>query len=386
MLTLNHDSYAQSPAPDSVPETFNALYQELDRELQKADKKISGLWNGQKGQTAFSVELLAANSHQGEILLRQDTFQGILLTLDRLKDLGVQGVSLGIMYPVLKPSFPRAAEYLDFYKRVSAEIKKRGFRLIVETTTIFPDPEFGILRVDYSGMTLEEYKKEKRRMVETVLRELKPDFLSIDSEPLTQQRNTGVNLPVRNFLEVVQFVLKDLDRTGVKIGAGAGTWDDFAYFENLIKKTSLDYIDLHIYPLQRDFFLERTLRIAELAKAHGKKLSIGETWLYKAAEGEFAGLQAIQPQIFARDAFDFWAPLDGKFFEVMIKFSHHFQMEFCSFFWMRYLYGYLEYQPSTGDLPPLQLFQLANRIAYRNIVINNPTLTGKTLKRLLTDK
>ncbi|MEW6187250.1 MAG: hypothetical protein AB1585_16065 [Thermodesulfobacteriota bacterium] len=385
LLGLIHSAAAQDLVSAPVPEKFKALYQELDRELLKADHKISGLWNGQKGRTAFSVELLAANSHQGEILLRQDTFQGILLTLDRLKDLGVQGISLGIMYPVLKPTFPRAPEYLDFYKRLSAEIKKRGFRLIVETTTLFPEPEFGVLRVDYTGLTLDQYKQEKRLMAETVLRELKPDFLSLDSEPLTQQRNTGVKLSVKNFTEVIQFVLKDLDRSGVKIGAGAGTWDDLSYFESLIKNTSLDYIDLHIYPLQRDFLFDRTLRIAELAKAHHKKLGIGETWLYKAAEREFAGLQAVQPQIFARDVFAFWAPLDGKFLEVMVKLSHHLQMEFCSFFWMRYLYGYVEYQAATKDLPPIQLFQLANRRAYRNIVANAPSLSGRTLKRLLSN-
>jgi hypothetical protein len=289
------------------------------------------------------------------------------------------------MYPVLKPSFPRSAEYLKFYKQTAMEIRKKGFRLIVEMTTIFPEPEFGTLKVDYSGLTFEQYKQEKRRMAETVIRELKPDFLSIDTEPLTQQRNTGVKLSVKNFTEVIQFILKDLDRSDVKMGAGAGTWDDSAYFEDLIRNTSLDYIDLHIYPIQRDLLLPRILRIYDLARAHNKKLSVGETWFYKAAEKEFAGLEAVQPQIFARDVFDFWAPLDQKFIGVLFKLSHHLQLEFCSLFWMRYLYGYVEYQAATKDLPPLKLFQLANRAAYGNIVRNAPSPTGKTLQRLLSD-
>jgi len=374
-----------SPSPRTVPADYRPLYQELEGELNRAEGSLSRLWNGQKGPTAFAVELLAANSHQGEILLRPETFEGILLTLDRLKELGIQGISLGIMYPVLKPSFPRAADYLDFYKRIAGEIKKRGFTLIIETTTLFPDPEFGVLKWDYRGMTLEQYKQEKRRMTETVIRELRPDFLTIDSEPLTQQRNTGVNLSVKHYTEVIQFVLQDLDRGPVRLGAGAGTWDDLSYFKNLAEQTSLDYLDLHIYPLQRDFLIDRTQRIAELAKAHHKALSVGETWLYKAAEREFAGLQAVQPQIFARDVFDFWIPLDQRFLELMVKFSHHFRMKFCSFFWMRYLYGYVEYGETTRNLPPSRLFQLANRRAYGNLLRNIPTPTGLTLKRLLSE-
>jgi hypothetical protein len=375
----------QERTPVDIPSEYQTLYSELDLALRGLNQNLTKNWDGKKSPTAFSVELLAANSHQGELLLREDTFQGILLTLDRLKTLGVKGIALGILYPVLKSSFPRSSEYLNFYKQVAVEIKKRGFTLIVETTTIFKEPEFANLKVDYAGFNLEQYKQEKRRMVETVIREIKPDFLTIDSEPLTQQRNTGVKLPVKDFTEAIQFVLKDLDRSKVKLGAGAGTWDSFSYFESLIKNTSLDYIDIHIYPIQRDFLWERTLRIANLAKAHGKKISVGETWLYKASEKEFSGLEAVQPQIFGRDVFEFWAPLDGKFMEVMIKLSHHLGLEFCSFFWMRYLYGYLPYNPITKDLKPLQLFQLANRMAYRNIISNNPSPSGRILQKLISD-
>ena len=376
----------QNPTDGKVPVKYQELFSELDQQLKQADQRISKLWDGKKGRTAFTVELLAANSHQGELLLREDTFQGILLTLDRLKSLGVKGIALGILYPVLKSTFPRSAEYLNFYKRTGAEIKKRRFTLIVETTTIFREPEFSNLKVDYSGFNLEEYKQEKRRMVEMVIREIKPDYLTVDNEPLTQQRNTGVPLSVKNFTETIQFVLKDLDRSGVKMGAGAGTWEAFSYFESLIKDTSLDYIDLHIYPIQRDFFLDRILRISELAKIHNKKLSVGETWLYKAAEKEFLGLEAVQPQIFARDAYGFWIPLDEKFLEVMVKLSHHLPLEFCSFFWMKYLYGYLEYTAKTKDLTPLQVIKLANWTAYRNIVSDNPSPTGQILQKLISDQ
>jgi hypothetical protein len=344
------------------------------------------IWNGQKYTTAFSVELIMANSHRGEALLREDTFTAILLTLDRLKSLGVKGMMVGILYPVLNPSFPHSNDYMNFYKRLASEIKKRGFVLIIETTSAFREPEFSDVRVDYSGLTLERYQREKLQMAEDILKEMRPDYLTIDNEPMTQQRNTGVRYSVKDYTEMVQFILKNLDHSGVKIGTGAGTWDDFSYFESLAKNTAVDYIDMHVYPIQRHFLFDNTLKIANVVHTYGKKLSVGEAWLYKASEKEVAGSEANQPAIFSRDVYSFWIPLDQKFLEIMVKLSHHLKLEFLSLFWMQYLYGYLEYDKTTGAMKPMSLSKQVNGVAYRNIVLNEPSQTGLTFQRLIKEK
>jgi hypothetical protein len=368
-----------------VPSKYRALYSELDQKLQGIDRYLKKQWDGQKYPTAFSVELLAANSHRGEVLFREDTYTANVLMLDRLQSLGAKGIMLGILYPVLNPSFSHSTDYLAFYKKLASEIKQRGFTLIVETTSTFREPEFSGVKVNYSGLTMEKYKREKRQMIEMIIREMRPDLLTIDNEPLTQQWNTGLRFSAKNYTEMMQYILKDLDRSGVKLGAGAGTWDHFDYFESIAKDTSVDYIDIHIYPIQRDFLIDRTLRIERLARTQNKKLTVGEAWLYKAAESEFAGLEASQPQVFARDAFDFWIPLDEKFLEVLVKLSHHLKLEFCSLFWMRYLYGYLEYNPMTKNMKPAQLFKQVNGVAYKNIVTNTLSQTGETFRRLIKE-
>ena len=172
---------AQDTKPGRIPQEFKFLYLELDKKLVEIDQQISSVWNGQKHPTAFSVELLGANGHRGEVLLRENQFQALTLTLDRLQSLGVKGINLGILYPMLNPSFPRSSDYLSFYKNLASEIKKRGFKVIVETTTVFREPEFSEVRVDYSGLKIERYRQEKRQMVETILREIRPDFLTIDN-------------------------------------------------------------------------------------------------------------------------------------------------------------------------------------------------------------
>jgi hypothetical protein len=373
----------QTIKASSVPSKYRRLYSELDQKLQGIDRFLTKQWNGQKYPMAFSVELLAANSHHGEALLREETFEANVMMLDRLRSLGVRGIMLGILYPVLNPSFHRSADYLNFYKRLAFEIRQRDLKLIVETTSTFREPEFSDVKVDYSGLTMEKYKREKRQMIEKIIREMRPDYLTVDNEPLTQQRNTGLLFSVRNYTEMIQYILKDLDRSGVKLGAGSGTWDHFDYFESLAKNTPVDYIDMHLYPIQRDFVIDRTLRIERLARAQNKMLTVGEAWLYKAAESEFAGLEASQPQVFARDVFDFWIPLDEKFLEVMVTLSHHSKLEFCSLFWMRYLYGYLQYNHTTRGMKPLQLFRQVNGLAYKNMLTGTLSQTGMTFQRLI---
>ena len=97
----------------SAPRKYRALYNEIATKLVDLDKSIKSQWNGRKADTAFGVELLVANSHRGEILLTDRAFKATILTLDRLKDIGVRSIALRIQYPVLTRSFLRSAEYLQ---------------------------------------------------------------------------------------------------------------------------------------------------------------------------------------------------------------------------------------------------------------------------------
>jgi len=367
-----------------VPGKYRDIYQELEGKLEELDACISDHWDGEPHGTTFSVELLTANSNRGEALLCEDTFQAIRRTLDSLESLGVKGITLGINYPILNPDFPRSQEYLDFYRRVAGEIKGRRLALIIETTTTFRNPTFSSLGVNYSGLTLDRYMREKRAMAETVLRELKPDYLTVENEPATQRANTGLDFSAQNQTDIVSFILSGLDRSGVKIGAGAGTWEDLAYFESLARNTSLDYLDMHIYPIQGDFVVDKTVRISDIARSSGKGLSVGEAWLYKLAETELSVDIASAAGIFARDAYSFWIPLDGAFLEVMVKLSHYLDLEFASPFWMQYLYAYVGYDSSTAGLGYRETQGLVNQEAARNINSGTLSPTGETYRELIT--
>lgn len=376
-----------APAPAAPPE-FADLYSTLDGRLKAIDRYVSSRWGGERHDVVFSAELLAANSNQGEKILGDRAWQVVLFNLERLQPLGIRAVKVALKYPVLVPGFPRSADYLEFFKKLSAELRRRNIKMLAQMTAGFREPVFSSLPVagHYTGLTLERYRREKRGMAELIIREVRPDFLTIENEPHTQQENTGLPFTVRNVTEIVQYMLEGLDRHGVLIGAGAGTWDDLSYVQSLAR-TTIDYIDMHIYPVNRDFVVDKAFQIADVARRANKRLALGEAWLYKSRDSELGGQApvAAAPMLYSRDVFGFWQPLDIEFITAMVKLSHHLKIDFVSFFWSRHFHGYIEYDDSTKDLPPGELFRRANLAAARGMAADPPqlTLTGQAFQRLI---
>jgi hypothetical protein len=267
---------------------------------------------------------------------------------------------------------------------VVSEIKKRNLLSVIEIVTTSKDPLFNHSDVDYRGLTLERFKRELLHVARVICEEVKPDYLTVLNEPGSQSKDTGLDLGVGPYVEVVQFVLSGVERQKTRVGAGAGTWERFDYFESLAKRTTLDYIDMHIYPVQRDFVIDKCLRIAALARTHKKKLTIGEAWLSKVAEME---LEQISPcAAFGRDVFNLWEVRDIQFSNVIFKLSHYLKVEYCSFSWMRHFYAYVDFNEKTRQLPAEELFKLANEMAAKNIASNTLTGTGLNLQQLLVPK
>lgn len=193
--------------------------------------------------------------------------------------------------------------------------------------------------------------------------------------------NTDLDFSVSNFTTTIRHVAAGLNPSGVRLGAGAGTWDDITYFKALSRIPELDYLDLHIYPIQRDFVMNRVTQVAEMAYRHNKTVSIGEAWLYKVSERELGRISPVKA--FARDVYSFWQPLDIMFLETVISLSHRVQADFCSFFWMKYLYGYLDYNAQTKNLTPQQRINAVDARAGRNILNNTLGHTGERFKTLI---
>src|SRR3990170_1011507 len=371
-----------------APVEYVDLYAGLDAKLKAIDGVVTARSTGGKHDVTFSAELLPANANIGEPLFREQTWPAVLLNLDRLQQLGVRGVKVAVKYPVLIPSFPRSADYLEFYRRGGQELRRRDLKVLVQMTDGFRESAFSALPVEsyYAGLTWERYRREKRQMAETIIRKIRPDHLTVQNEPGTQAHNTGLPMTVQNVTDLLESVTRGLDKRGVLVGAGAGTWEDLAYAQSLARNGGLDYLDMHIYPINRDYVADRAFRFAEIAQRANKRVVLGEAWLYKASDQDLrAGNVAAAPGTFARDVFSFWEPLDARFVTTIVKVSPALKIDFTSFFWSRYFFGYVEYSEQTGRLPPGELSRLANAAAGRNMTADPPrmTQTGETLQRLI---
>lgn len=371
----------QTAGTSLVPYRYRSLYKELYTKLDSVRSSVKASWDGKKSDVKFGVELLVANSNRGEVLLTDRVFGATRLTLDRLKDLGVSSVALSIQYPILTSSFPRAAEYRTFYGRVAREIRRMGFKLIVEIGTVFREPEFSKLKVNYRGLTISSFRDGLREMVAVIVTDMQPDYLTLLTEPDTQSRNTGLHFTEKEFSQTVRFVAENVKPNGVRLGAGAGTWEDLDYFKALVRIPELNYLDLHIYPIQRDFVMNRVIQVTAMAQRHNKSVSIGEAWLYKVSDRELGKISPVKA--FARDVFSFWQPLDIMFLETIINLSHRIQAEFSCFFWMKYLYGYIDYNAQTKNLTAQQRINAVDSLIGRNILENTLSFTGVRFKTLI---
>ncbi|MGA3244388.1 MAG: hypothetical protein ABSE41_07225 [Bacteroidota bacterium] len=311
-----------------VPEKYKSLYEQYKSGLEKYNAYLDRADRKSKSTVCFGAELLAANGNRGEDLLSPRALKGVELSLDRFVELGIQGATIAIGYPILTDDLPRSDEYLAFYKKVAEMVRSRHMKLCVKLHVLFAGTVYSSLKVDFSLLTVEKLTAGKRLMAERVIGELAPDYLTLGGEPDTEAKLSGLkalNDPVA-YSGMVQSILKDLKRGNTLVGVGQGTWitPDFA---KAYAKTDVDFINIHIYPFGKRV-LEVLNQICATAREGKKRLILDECWLYKVAPGEGLGV-AASAAIYRRDAYGFWEPVDKLFLESMAKVCQPEQYRVC---------------------------------------------------------
>ncbi len=373
----------------NVPPPFQQLYTDLDREIDQFTAKLDRISPPSRdAHLTYGVELRIADCHIGPSLLTPRAFANTALYLDRMHELGVQGIKISLFYPCLVSTFPRYEEYLAFYRRVAQQIRSRGMKLAINVNARFNNRNIAAIPYDYTtGLTIAKYNEGKREQVQIILRELKPDYLTVANEPTTEASNTGLHglATVEGFTQHVRFVLQGLETGSSMVGAGVGTWSPPEFVARLVQIPGLQMIDLHIYPLQgpRGDYLDSALHMAEIARANHKKLISTEMWLYKAAPNELGHSVAATPEIFKRDVYSFWEPLDGKFLTAMSEFANRMQFDFITAFFGELFFAHLDYTDATADMLPNQTKPAVNAKAFQNIQADRFTPTARKYQELI---
>lgn len=387
-----------------VPTEYVDLYHFLDEKMTGFDRTLEARWDGRRPPVNFGGELLTANGNRGRALLTTRALAGLRLELDRLRALGLDSVTIAIPFPLLDPAFLEWSgdpadfrSFVAFFSTVVAETHARGMKLVVENGAMFPGIYSAGSGLDaasyYPMLSASQYIAGRTAQVVTIAGEIHPDLLNVGSEPDTEHRLTGqafLGLP-GSFAGMVRGFVTQVAAAGVTdvpIVAGSGSWmhDASAYVDALCDIPGLWGIDLHLYPVNYDF-LDRTLDLADLARAHGKHVVLLETWLQKERDSELAQIDpAFDPTLYARDAFSFWAPLDQRFLAIVVKLAYVAQMEFVSPFWTRYFFAYLDYDQVSNASPPLtveQIVFLATAAHAQALVDGRFTETARSYSRLI---
>jgi hypothetical protein len=368
--------------PSGVPPKYAAAYELYKTGLERYDAYLDGAGPGRGRPVLFGAELLAANSNQGPALLTPQAERVSALTLDRFKEMGLQGATLAIGYPILTDDVERSADYLAFYKKIAGLVRERGLKLCVKLHVVFVKTDFARLDADFSGLTIEKLARGKRLMAERILRDMAPDYLTLGGEPDTEAKLTGLprlGTP-EGYAELAAAILKGLPRGKTLVGVGQGTWisPDFA---EAFAKLDVDFINLHVYAFGRQT-LANADRVCDIAARAGKRLILDECWLYKALPGE-SGPIAATADVFRRDWYTFWTPLDKLFLRTMAKLASRRGIEYVSPFWSGCFFAGLEYRDELDKGSYLAGQQEFNREVFKNLQAGALTDLGRFFSGLV---
>ncbi len=153
---------------------------------------------------------------------------GNSLTLSRLAELGIQGIVLQINYPILTTLFTAdAPSYLTAFGEIANEIRALGLRVIVEHNVLLPDHSALDPTSYHATLNKTRFGRENYEEVKSIVEQIKPDYLSIVTEPGTFESVLQLQMSIadwRAYVEgVVTQLVADVPKRITKIGAGSGT-------------------------------------------------------------------------------------------------------------------------------------------------------------------
>jgi hypothetical protein len=376
----------QTPGP--VPAEYQSEYATVQAYAQSFESLSGGSPAG--GSTAVGAELLSANGNIGSGLLDPQAISGVEAELNAYQALGVQGVTVCVSFPLLLPSTPGSSGYLSFYEQVAQQVHSRGMVLSVEENPVFSGTPLTSLSFSYAGLTLPSYAAEEQQQAQLIINDMKPAYLSLLTEPDTFSSVLHLTLDTpATAAQVVSDEIAGLSRGSTLVGAGSGTWSSPAIDQSLLT-TSIDYLDVHVYPLAPADITNLESDVTAARSAH-KPLVMDETWLYKdftngsfgpAGTSELAGDGAVNEQ---KDvSFGFWEPLDQSYVTAMVNYVRSQGFSYVAFFdGARCFFGYLTWTPQLDADSYSVLIQAYNQMVSANLRSLSASGTGLSLQRAI---
>ena len=337
-----------------IPTQFKSLYQEIEKSIDNASRIFSFVKNNQN--TLFAPELFLAGSNLFKP--KSQSWKDLLSTIDAFKSMKMNAVSVVIASPDL--TIGDSVSIINFYQQLVKEIHSRNMKIYVE---YFDNPPFSPHAHKVWQDTPEgrkDFLSMKEKEVSIIYHKIRPDFLSIITEPSIMMRWTHLNFSASELAKWVGEVTTHLKSSGeiskTLLGAGAGTWEPADFVINFVNQKSLDYIDIHMYALKASVY-DNAVRFDSLVHQIRKlrshmMINIGETWLFKHDPKEPL-TTAAHNEAFFRDNFSFWSPLDQKYMKLIIRIAQNENVTVVVPYFSQYFFTYYNF----GDVEANQLPQ-----------------------------
>ncbi len=369
-----------------VPSEYQDLYSTLATQISGFDTTVKAGWNGSHYPVLYGPQLQSASSDQYTDLLASYYYSNsVTPELDEEQALGAKAVTVHICFPILYQPFYTAnpsqyQQFVNFYQQLATDIHARGMKMIVENVTMssFPGNMASSFTSYYESLTWTQYMAGRAANVLSVAQLISPDYMTVITEPDTEAENTGqANAGTTSgSLQLLQTILSTLQTAGEKqvpIGAGAGTWiNSFTQYIQNFASTSVQFVDMHIYPVNNNDFLN-ALTAVPIIKAAGKEISISEAWDYKVRNNELGRLSYTT--LYARDPFSFWEPIDIAFLQALMDFGNSQKVTFIAPFWSHYFFGYLDFN-TYGSYSNTQIILDSDLAEENAIAVGSFTPTG----------
>lgn len=362
-----------------VPDQYRELYDTLSAGLDSYEQAVGALADPAPGATApvMAIELLAANGNRLTQLLKPATMSAVDTWLDKLQAHGIHGVTLGVKLPMLLSKFgPDSDAYATFFETVADKARAHDMTVDVELGALFCGTVYAACSYTFSG-GYPTFVDDTVSQARIVIDRIKPDYLTILSEPTTEA--TLANVPefgnVEGTARYVHDVLAGIGERGpTKVGAGAATWLDPSFNEAIVHE-SVDYLVLHIYPVTPQT-TANLIQDARLAQQAGIPIVVDEVGLYKSDSSDQAS-PATADTTFRRDMFSFFEPLDIRFATITSQWARKAGVVYISPYWAGEFFAYIDWTPALDATPFAELNQLFNTQASQALLTSQLTDYGR---------
>jgi hypothetical protein len=381
--------------PPGVPSQYQAIYSNMTSQIAAFQTTINQDWNGTPYAVAWAPHLSTAESDQYETLLGANYFNDTVLTeLLELQATGARAVTVHIDFPILYQPFytytnnpSQYEQFVSFYQEVVNTVHANGMKLVVEATVseALYGTEGSSFAPYYQTLNWTEYMSARAQNAVNVAQLIAPDYLSLICEPDSESVNgyqptedspTGA----LQLLTTILTAFQQAGITNITLGAGAGTWiSDFSNYIQEFSTTSLNYIDMHVYPVNNSD-LTLIFSAVSIIQGSGKAIGVSEAWPNKEANSELGKLTANI--IDARDVFSFWSPIDTAFLQAMVDCAQYEQFAFLSPSYPQYFAEYLNWT-TDGTETPSQLLPAAFAAAAAANITGTFTSTGMAFSTMI---